>query len=80
MSRKQLSRGREDPERLGTDDTGCVILHLDMDAFFVGVELLNRPDLAGLPVIVGGRGGRGVVASASYEASEIGRASCRERV
>src|SRR5699024_1727104 len=45
---------------------------LDMDSFFVSVELLSRPQLIGLPVIVGGRSGRGVVVSASYEAREFG--------
>jgi DNA polymerase-4 len=72
MSRKQLARSGGDLRALGTDDTGCVILHLDMDSFFVSVELLARPELVGLPVIVGGRSGRGVVTSASYEAREYG--------
>lgn len=72
MSRKQLARSGGDLSRLGTDDTGATMLHLDMDSFFVSVELLSRPHLVGRPVIVGGRSGRGVVVSASYEAREFG--------
>lgn len=51
------------------------VLHVDMDQFIAAVEILRRPELAGLPVIVGGRGDpteRAVVSTASYEAREFG--------
>jgi len=54
-------------------DSVASILHIDMDAFFVSVELLARPELRGVAVIVGGqRDQRGVVTSASYEARRFG--------
>ena len=74
MSRRQLDRaGRTGgfDDGLSGDDDGCTMMHVDMDAFYASVSLIDRPDLHGLPVIVGG-GTRGVVLSATYEARRFG--------
>jgi DNA polymerase-4 len=74
VSRRQLDRaGRPGgfDDGLSGDDAGCTVLHVDMDAFYASVSLIDRPELHGLPVIVGG-GGRSVVLSATYEARRFG--------
>ncbi|QJC21602.1 DNA polymerase IV [Arcanobacterium buesumense] len=55
----------------GDDDSQTPIMHMDLDAFFVSVELIERPELVGRPVAVGGQE-RGVISAASYEAREFG--------
>lgn len=66
-------RAKHDPPEERDLPLHSSILHVDMDAFFVSVELLARPDLRGRPVVVGGRPDqRGVVSAASYEARKFG--------
>lgn len=56
----------------GHDETGCTVLHIDMDAFYASLEIARHPELRGRPVIIGWDGPRSVVSAANYEARKYG--------
>lgn len=64
--------GSATPRQSWPDDTGCGVLHVDMDAFFAAIELLEHPELSRDPVIVAGASARAVVLSANYPARRYG--------
>jgi len=68
---KQDGSGRQ-VSALDVDDSTATVLHVDMDAFFASVELLDRPELRGKPVIVAHDSPRSVVTAATYEARKFG--------
>jgi len=68
---KQDGSGRQ-VTAIGVDDSSAPVLHVDMDAFFASVELLEHPELVGRPVIVAHDAPRSVVTAATYEARKFG--------
>ncbi len=70
MSRQDGSNRQVSAESV--DSSTATILHIDLDAFFASVELLDRPDLVDKPVVVAGRSARSVVTAANYPARKYG--------
>jgi DNA polymerase-4 len=68
---KQDGRDRQ-VSATSVDSSTATILHVDLDAFFASVELLDRPELAHLPVVVAGKSMRSVVTAANYPARKYG--------
>src|SRR5580658_9335244 len=73
MPKLSQFRAKHGAALASTADSTASILHIDMDAFFVSVELLTRPEFREKAVIIGGQGHqRGVVTSASFETRKFG--------